>query len=237
MASPATHTADTIQFSASDVDDLTQTSHFTNSSLMSLPREIRDEICAYLLNAGDLSILRTSKHLSHEAKERLYREGVYRVKLGGESGGDVGSFLPKELGRIHNYEIRAYFGPGCYLDIRHFFRDFKHFAGHGETHSRRECYVIIEYDPSGRALWMNDSKALAAAIACLAIFKKVVMVPLRVECKRKKLRPELGPSRVIGDTHGGDEEWMFQPVKFRSSRVHKFESKLGAVDGGLCCVQ
>ena len=241
MASPATQIANTIQFRASDVEKLTQTSHITNSSLMSLPREIRNQICAYLLRAGDLAILRTSKQLSHEAKELLYREGVCRVKLGYESGSDVDSFLLKELGRIQNYDIRVYFGPGSFLDIRPFFRDFKHFAGHGETHSRLQCYVIIEYNPFGPVLWINSSRALAAAIACLATFKKVVMALLPIEyislpksllihhgigaensmSLRKRLEPELGPSQVIGGTHGVDEEWMFQPIEFRSSRVAK----------------
>ena len=251
-----THTSTMMTSGAQEIGNLTDTIHLTNSPLMSLPREIRDEICAYLLRAGDLAILRTSKQISHEAKERLYREGVCRVKLGFESGRTLDSFLLKELGRIQNYHIRVYFGAGCHLDIRHFFRDFKHFAGHGETHSRRECYVIIEYDAFGPALWINDPKAFAAAIACLATFTKVVMVTLPVECKslprpvhrrgigadtwrslRKRLKPELGPSKVIGGTHGGDEEWMFQPVAFRNSRVHKFESKLGAVNGDLLCIQ
>ena len=246
MASPATHTPNRFQFSAPDTDNHTQTSHHTNSTLTSLPREIRDEICAYLLNAGDLAILRTSKQLSHEAKELLYREGVCRVKLGFASGSDVDLFLSKELGRIQNYDIRVYFRPGSFSGFRHFFRNSKHSAGHGETRSRLECHVILEYDPFdfGPVLWINSSRALAAAIACLATFKKVVMVVRPTECKslprylrdllinhgrgaeiwsslRKRLEPDLGPSKVIGGTHGVDEERMFRLVEFRSSRVDK----------------
>ena len=226
---------------AQDIGNLIETIHLTNSPLMSLPREIRDQICAYLLRAGDLAILRASKQLSRDAKERLYREGVCRVKLGSKSRSNVDSFLLKELGRIQNYEIRVYFRPGTFLDIRQFFQDFEHFAGHGETHSRRECSVIIEYDPFDPVLWINSSRALAAAIACLATFKRVVMVLLPIELEllprdflirhgrgaevwsslRERLEPELGPSKVIGGTDGVDEERMFQPVEFRSSRVDK----------------
>ena len=230
IASPATHTPNTMTSDAQDISNLTETIHLTNSPLMSLPREIRDKIYAYLLRAGDLSIMRTSKQLSHEAKESLYREGVYRVKLGFESGGDVGSFLRKELGKIQNYDIRVNFGHGCFLDSHDFFRIFKHFAGHAETHSRLECHVRIEYDPFGPELWINDSRKVAAGIACLATFKKVVVVPLPLQSVRrgppvlrgmkaetwsslrKRLESELGPSKVIGGTHGVDEEWMFRPV-------------------------
>lgn len=153
----------------------------------------------------------------------------------------MGSFLPRELGRIRNYDIHAYFGPGNFLDIRHFFWDSKHFACHGKTRSRLECYVIIEYNPFGAALWINSSRTLAAAIACLATFKKVVMALLPIEsiplpreflihhgrgadnwsALRKRLESDLGPSKVIGGTHGLDKERTFQPVEFRSSRVHK----------------
>ena len=182
MASVATHTLYRVQFSTPDTDNHTQTSYHTNSSLMSLPREIRDEICAYLLNAGDLAILRTSKQLGHEGKERLYREGVCRVKLGLS---EVALFLPKEWRRTQNYDIQVYLGPGSFSDLRHFFRDLKHSAGHGETRSRYECHVIVEYDPFdfGPVLWENSSRALAAAIACLATFKKVVMILLSTEFK------------------------------------------------------
>ena len=257
MASPATQTTKMMASDAQGIGNLTETIHLTNSPLMCLPREIRDEICAYLLNAGHLSIMRTSKQLSHEAKERLSREGVCRVKLGCGGGVAVGSFLPNELEGIQNYDIRVCFGPGSFLNIRHFFWNFKHFAGHGETHCRLECHVIIEYDTFGPELWINDSRALAAGIACLATFKKVVVVILPVQSVprgfsvrhgiraetwsslRKRLESELGPSKVIGGTHGVDEEWMFRPVEFRSSEVHEqriFESKFGVMNDGLLCV-
>lgn len=70
------------------------------SPFLSLPLEIRNKICAYLLRAGDFAILRTSIQLSHEARERFYREGVCRIKIGFPNGGAGDSFFPQQWKRF-----------------------------------------------------------------------------------------------------------------------------------------
>ena len=245
MASPATHTPNMMTSDAQDIGNLTQTTHLTNSPLMSLPREIREGIYAYLLRAGDLAILRTSKQLSHKAKERLYQEGVWRWKF------EHNRFLvvvpqdffvlPPELGkRIQNRDIYVCFGPGSYLDIRY---TFKLFANYTEAN---ECYVTFEYnafDPqSAERLWKNSLSGLAAGITYLTTFKRVVvvLVPTIFKCLpqdllvdhakraeiwrvlKEKLEPSLGPWKVIGGTDevdGLDGEFVFHPVEFRKFRV------------------
>ena len=240
MASPATHTPNMMTSDAQDIGNLTQTTHLTKSPLMSLPREIRDGICAYLLKAGHLAILRTSKQLSHEAKECLYREGFCRVKL---NGGHVVLRFFQEWERIQNYDVRVVFGPESQLDFCYIFRLF---ADYGEN-ARLECYVTIEYDAfdpqCAEPLWADNLRTLAAGIACLTTFKKVVVVLVPAIFKwlpqdllvdhgkraevwsvlKEKLVPNLGPWKVIGGTDevdGLDGELVFHPVDFRSSGVH-----------------
>ena len=73
MASLTTHDLGNLK---SDVSNSCYTRDPINP-LLSIPCEIRDEICAYLLRAGDLAILRTSKKICDEARERLYRENFF----------------------------------------------------------------------------------------------------------------------------------------------------------------
>ena len=49
-------------------------------TLPSLPRELRDEICNYLLASGQLQILRTSRLLDQEAQEIRYGKVVVRMR-------------------------------------------------------------------------------------------------------------------------------------------------------------
>lgn len=66
------------------------------SRLLSLPREIRDEIVKHLLRAGNLAILRTSRQLYQESRERLYHEGIFRFKMGFPDADWRGSIPPSE---------------------------------------------------------------------------------------------------------------------------------------------
>lgn len=49
------------------------------ATLLSLPREMRNEIYAYLLASGHLAILRSSRQLSVEALELIYTKAIFRV--------------------------------------------------------------------------------------------------------------------------------------------------------------
>ena len=248
MASPATHIPNIMTSGAQDIGNLTEAIHLTNSPLMSLPREIRDKIYAYLLRAGDLAILRTSKQLSREAKERLYREGFWRWKL---NRGRRDPFHGPQWSRIENCDVRVYFGLANPLDCGYIFRFLANYT------RANECYVTIEYDAfnprCAERLWQTFLSTLAAGIACLTTFEKVVvgLVPVDAKCLprdmlvdhgeraeiwgvlKEKLEPDLGPWKVIGGTDGVDGldgELVFHPVEFRSSPVHEnciFETKLG----------
>ena len=54
--------------------------------ILSIPRELRDEIYAPLLRAGSLVILRTCKQIHDEAKEGLFHHAKCRVKTGFPDG-------------------------------------------------------------------------------------------------------------------------------------------------------
>ena len=51
----------------------------SHATLLDPPREMRNEIYVYLLASGHLSILRTSRQLSVEALELIYKEAIFRV--------------------------------------------------------------------------------------------------------------------------------------------------------------
>ena len=79
------------------------------SNLLSLPREIRDDIIAHLLRAGDLAILRTSSQLYLESRERLYREGIFRFKMGFPDSYS-GPLLPDEWIIFHDLHLHIFVG-------------------------------------------------------------------------------------------------------------------------------
>ena len=70
MALPATHD------SGISTADRSTSTYATSapSPLLSLPREIRGDVDAYLLGDDDLTILRASKQLGHDARQRSWRE-------------------------------------------------------------------------------------------------------------------------------------------------------------------
>ncbi len=147
MALPATHDPGTLTAGTSNP---THTSTLA-SPLLSLPREIRDDICAYLLSAGDLAIMRTSKQIYHEARECLDREGVYRINIGLSIDGDGNPFPWKEWKSCQNIHFRIFFGPGSTLARRSLalFPRFRQLALFDEMYGtirKRKCLVTIEYE-------------------------------------------------------------------------------------------
>ena len=113
-------------------------------SLLSLPRELRDDIFAPLLRAGSVAILRTSKQIHDEAKERLFHEAVFRVKVG-FAGGRVNSF-PTNWKKFESFHFRIFVGPGSTLRSQPTFRLFDRFADLDGTNLKRECLISIEYE-------------------------------------------------------------------------------------------
>ena len=52
----------------------------TPSTLLALPRELRDKICTYLALSSDFTILPTCRQLNEEGTPLLYKYGIYRIR-------------------------------------------------------------------------------------------------------------------------------------------------------------
>ena len=74
-------------------------------TLLTISREVRDEIFAYLLRAGSLAILSTCKQVHDELEDRLFQEAVFRVKI----GEDFNYAFPANLDSIQNYSFALSF--------------------------------------------------------------------------------------------------------------------------------
>ena len=177
------------------------------SPLLSLPREIRDDIYAYILRAGDLSILRTSKQLGQEARERLYREGVCRIKMGFPNGGNEYDVFPPELKPCQNFHFRLCFGPETMLafcfwmeEFCSWFSQFELLTGLNKTDLKRECFIIIEYctfDPMAPLCFhvSNEREGVFDQIASLGTFATVVV---RLAPKRETIG-EMGRREYVDE--------------------------------------
>ena len=109
MVSPAYADTGTL---TTNLNQLSITSN-PQRGLLSISRELRDEIFGYLLRAGSLEFLRASRQIHDEAQERLLHDAVFLLRLGGESR-CRGMFAPN-LELIQNYRFTVFFGPGSNL--------------------------------------------------------------------------------------------------------------------------
>ena len=144
--------------------------------LLSLPRELRDDIFVPLLRAGNVAILRTSKQIHDEAKELLFHEATFRVKVG-FAGGPVNSF-PINWKSIERFHFRIYVGTGNTLLFQPTFRLFDHFTDLDGTSRKRECLISIEYDHDNVRWDFAQRKypaSLSGKLACLNTFTTVVV--------------------------------------------------------------
>ena len=156
--------------------------------LLSLPRELRDDIFVPLLRAGSVAILRTSKQIHDEAKEHLIHEATFRVKMG-FTGGRVNSF-PTNWKDFERFHFRIFLGTPNTLPQQPTFRLFDRFTDLDGTNLKRECFVSIEYGDNfadsgfGRpghnfADWgfgrPGHPTSLCEKLACLNTFTTVVV--------------------------------------------------------------
>lgn len=210
--------------------------------LLSLPRELRDDIYAPLLRAGSVAILRTSKQIHDEAKELLIQEAVFRVKMG-LTGGRVNSF-PTNWKTIERFHFRIYLGGATTLPQQPTFRLFDRFTDLDGTNLKRECLVSIEYGNGSIADWGFDRPdcppSLCEKLACLNTFATVVVefvrhcrvcsvdfqVPIttsynedmmvdRWKLWEKKLWPALGTGRLESG-NGEGAQIVFHPLEYHS---------------------
>lgn len=213
------------------------------STLLSLPREIRDNILVHLLQAGDLAILRTSRQIYQESKERLYREGIFRFKIGFPSD-DSGSLLPNEWIMFRSLHFHIFVGHTGRKDMPVTTRmQLDGLELLDETYPeviypKRECRILFDFgavDP-GRKRPLNTCKMriVLATLAPLIAFTTVVFTFVRGQSElwqiegtlvgkweilKESLERKLGPSKLIHSTDEEDERLVFHPLEFCKSLV------------------
>ena len=194
------------------------------STLLSLPREIRDDIVAYLLRAGDLAILRTSRKLYIESKERLYREGIFRFKIGFRDSYPF-TFLPEKWIMFQSLHLHILIGGPELEDMpvtaRSQLNDLRllDFTLSKVIYPKRECRIIFDMDPvdpvTKRPLNIIKLWTVLPGLEPLAAFTTVVVtfVPgqselwpreglflSKWEILRQSLARRLGPWKFISGT-------------------------------------
>ena len=214
------------------------------SALLSLPREIRDNILAHLLRAGDLAILRTSRQLYKESRERLYREGIFRFKMGFHDSFSEG-LLPDNwilFQSLHLHILVAYTDRGGEDDLPLFARlqlDGLRLLDHTYPeiiYPKRECRIVFDFgavDPEPkRPLYTCNMKRALLMLAPLAAFTTVVFtfVPGQSELWEVEgtlrgkweiiaeiMERSLGPSKVVRGTDKEEERMVFHPLEWINS--------------------
>ena len=228
-----------------NINELSLTST-PEASLLSLPRELRDEIFGYLLRAGSLEFLRTSTQIHDEAKEQWFHEAVFRVKMG-FTGGRVNSFL-KNWRKIERFHFHIFLGPGTSLPPRATFRRFDRFAHLDGMSLKRECLISIEcnYHLADRRLHSHERLSyLYEKLACLKTFTTVVVefvchhgnssADFREKARKwnkkymmsdnlkrweEKLKPGLGTG-MLGSGNYEGEQLVFHPLEYHSTLAGK----------------
>ena len=213
------------------------------STLLSLPREIRDDIFVHLLRAGDLAILRTSRQLYKECKERLYREGILRCKIGFRDNYPR-AVLPPEWLKFQNLHLHIFVGraniegmpvTACMqLDelilLNETYPDV--------IYPKRECHIVFDFGTvdlaPGTHLNTCNMRIALPKLAPLVAFTTVVFsfVPGQSglweiegtskgkwEILNEYLERKLGPSKIICGADGEEERMVFRPLEFCNSKA------------------
>ena len=114
-------------------------------NLQKLPREVRDMIYGHAIANGTTALIRASKQTREEARELIYKKGIYRLSIGFNED-DQNARLTRWLARrIQNLQIRVnsrglfIFGLERQLPKLHKFD--------GGAIERRNCVVMIQCDP------------------------------------------------------------------------------------------
>ena len=205
------------------------------SNLLSLPREIRDDIVAHLLRAGDLAILRTSRQLYQESRERLYCEGVFRFKMGFPDSYS-GTLLPDEWIKFHDLHLHIFVGRADKEDMPIAARmQLDGLRLDPEViYPKRECRIVFDFgtvdlEPK-RHLNTCKMSMVLPMLEPLVIFTKVVLMFVPGQSKiwestsegkwdivKMYLERRLGPGRLICGTDEEEERMIFYPLKWSNS--------------------
>ena len=211
------------------------------SALLSLPREIRDEIFAHLLRAGDLAILRTSLRIYKECRERLYREGIFRFKMGFPDG-YRGACLPNQWIYFQNLHLHIFVGHSDREEIPVSTRmQLDGLRLLDETYPeviypKQECRITFDFgavDPGPkRPLHTCKMRVVLLMLAPLVVFTTVVFMFVpgqselweiegtlqgKWEILKGTLERKLGPSKFICGTDEEEGRLVFHPLEWSNS--------------------
>ncbi len=137
-------------------------------TLLSLPTELRDEVYAYLLASGHLSILRSSRQLSVEALRLIYTGAMLRVYV--NSAEACRNIQPGETvaERIQNLQLYWHLSE---FECRRNANQVIEFCQQ-RRENRVTCHVVLKFDLFRAALLKaNDITALRS----LRVFQNVVL--------------------------------------------------------------
>lgn len=208
-----------------------EVNHRNGGPLLSLPRELRDEIYGYLLASGHLQVLRTSRQLSQEALESLYPKAIFRMYVNSADGSR--NIKPSEIvaDQIQNIKLQWDLSDHNCSRNAHELIDFCH----KQEEMRMTCHVILLLGVRRAALLnANDISALRS----LRVFRNVVLETIIKDStqqipsgRRAKLRSRiLSMFRVLSDElgltlgpadHRGDVDarhLVFHPPKMLETR-------------------
>lgn len=147
----------------------TTSSNFHNqATLLSLPREMRNEIYAYLLASGHLTILRSSRQLSVEALELIYTKAIFRMLVNSRQA--CHNNLPgvKISEKIQNLQLDWHLSDFiCQRNANEVIDFCKK-----QQQMLRTCHVTLRFGRWQAALLTADD---IAALRSLRVFRRVVL--------------------------------------------------------------
>ena len=174
-------------------------------AFLNLPRELRDIVYTYLIQAGHLSILRASKPLSKEALAIMPRVATHRIDLGSWNLSRASISLTNTM-RLHRLRLTApYYIQN--LDIRFdlvrrkgtqaewgLIRSFS-----GDQIARRSCNITILFGVLGPLFRRPDFKGPEEDAACKVIASLTGFKTLTLKLEyRKNERREAEILRFLG---------------------------------------
>lgn len=203
----------------------TRANHYNGGTLFSLSRELRDEIYDYLLASGHLQILRTSRPLSQEALESLYRKAIFRLYV--NSAHQSRNIWPSGnvAGQIQNIEVQWEMSDFNCSRNAHEVIDFCQ----NSQAARGTCHIILKFN-TWRATLLNATDIFA--LRNLRVFQKVCFKSMMKDSTKlrgrilkifKMLSNELGLALGPADNREDvDAQYLvFHPSSISENRFDK----------------
>ena len=214
----------------------TSSDPYSQATLLSLPPELRDEIYAYLLASGDLSIVRSSRQLSVETLRLIYTGAMLRFYV--NSAEACRNIQPGENAaeRIQNLRLHWHLSD---FDCHRNAHDVIRFCQNKQKKTRMTCHVILKFG-AWRAALLNANDI--AALRNLRVFRNVILETTVVKDSTQvlssgvlaKLRSRtLRMLKVLGDVlgialgpadHRGDPDGrylVFHPSSMSETLFHE----------------